>query len=107
MMALIGASLARAEADSEDDPENEPRLPDVLRVIDWSYDPTGFKLSSEYFRTPFSAELLIAVPRLDFIQRSQIVRALAPSRQVGVQLLDRYDGFYGGSLRSDRDLAIA
>jgi len=55
-------------------------------VIDWNHAPTGFKASGGYFRTPFSAELLIAAPNLDFIQRSQIVRALAPGRQVGIQL---------------------
>ena len=55
-------------------------------VIDWSHEATGFKLSTGYFRTPFSAELLIPISRIDFIQRSQIVRALAPARQVGFQL---------------------
>ncbi len=155
--ALIGASSTRAEEATEALPEEEPQVPDFLRVIewtppghveplryglllsldgaagredasdyepgfavtdarisllgklekgfgyfiqanliqsrplldliiDWRYEPTGFEVSAGYFRTPFSAELLIAAPHLDLIQRSQIVRALAPARQVGIQL---------------------
>ena len=157
VIAVMGASFARAEEDLESDSQSEQQQPDVLRVIewtppghveplhygmllsfdgfvgsedandsdpgfeitearisvlgrlekgfgyflqanliqsrplldlvvDWRHEATGFKLSTGYFRTPFSAELLIAAPHLDFIQRSQIVRALAPARQVGFQI---------------------
>jgi hypothetical protein len=57
-------------------------------IVDWKHGDSNhdFGISGGYFRTPFSGELLIAAPYLDFINRSQIVTALAPSRQVGVQL---------------------
>ncbi|MFT5444546.1 MAG: hypothetical protein ACI8W3_003603 [Myxococcota bacterium] len=55
-------------------------------VIDWKAPEHGFHASVGYFRTPFSGELLVGAPVLDFINRSQIVRALAPARQVGIQL---------------------
>jgi phosphate-selective porin len=38
------------------------------------------------FKAPFSGERLMSSSALDFITRSQIVRALAPGRNVGVQL---------------------
>lgn len=54
--------------------------------IDWTPPRAGFRAAAGYFRTPFSAEVLIPAPALDFITRSQIVRAVAPIRQVGIQL---------------------
>ena len=61
-------------------------------ILHWKAPDVGFRLSAGYFRTPFSAELLIPAPRLDFIERSQVVRALAPARQIGVQLDQRIAG---------------
>lgn len=55
-------------------------------IIDWESADAGTRISTGLFRSPFSAELLIAAPDLDLIDRSQIVRALAPARQVGIQL---------------------
>ncbi len=52
----------------------------------------GLRIAAGYFRTPFSAELLIGAPNLDFINRSQIVRALAPGRQVGIQIDQKLAG---------------
>jgi hypothetical protein len=38
------------------------------------------------FKAPFSGEFLIPAARLDLVNRAQIVRALAPGRQIGAQL---------------------
>jgi hypothetical protein len=54
--------------------------------INWTAETTGSRISAGYFRTPTSGELLIAAPDLDLIDRATVVRALAPGRQVGVQL---------------------
>ena len=61
-------------------------------ILDWKSTEHGFRASAGYFRTPFSAELLIPAPKLDFINRSQIVNALAPARQIGIQLDQRILG---------------
>lgn len=53
---------------------------------------SGLRIAAGYFRTPFSGELLIGAPNLDFINRSQIVRALAPGRQVGIQIDQKLAG---------------
>lgn len=55
-------------------------------VINWKPAEHGFRASAGYFRSPFSAEQLIPDPQLDFTDRSQIVNALAPSRQIGIQV---------------------
>lgn len=61
-------------------------------ILDWNGPAagngfgSGLRLAAGYFRTPFGGELLIGAPNLDFINRSQIVRALAPGRQVGLQI---------------------
>ncbi len=60
-------------------------------IMDWktrrqAEGGIGFGIRGGFFRTPFSGELLIAAPNLDFIDRSQIVRALAPGRQIGLQI---------------------
>lgn len=41
------------------------------------------------FKTPFSRELLTYAGSIDFVDRSRVVTALAPNRQVGVQLAGR------------------
>jgi hypothetical protein len=38
------------------------------------------------FKAPFSAEFLTSAASIDFVNRSQIVTALAPGRQIGLQL---------------------
>lgn len=37
-------------------------------------------------KTPFSAEFLTGADAIDFVNRSQVVSALAPGRQIGIQL---------------------
>ena len=56
------------------------------RIIEWESGATGTRVGAGYFRSPFSGELLIAAPNLDFINRSQAVNAIAPARQIGLQL---------------------
>jgi hypothetical protein len=55
-------------------------------IIKWKAEPYGFQISAGYFRTRFAGEFVIPAPRLDFVERSQIVRALSPGRQVGIQI---------------------
>ena len=43
-------------------------------------------LDAGLFKAPFSAEQLISLSSLDFVNRSQVVRALSPGRQVGVAI---------------------
>ena len=38
------------------------------------------------FKAPFSKEYLISAPDIDFVNRSRVVSALAPGRQIGLQL---------------------
>ncbi len=45
----------------------------------------GFTLDAGQFKAPFSAEFLIGAGGIDFVNRSQVVTALAPGRQIGVQ----------------------
>jgi hypothetical protein len=42
-------------------------------------------LDAGLFKSPFSAEFLIGAESIDFVNRSQVVTALAPGRQIGVQ----------------------
>lgn len=51
------------------------------------------------FKTPFSRELLTFAGSIDFVNRSRVVSALAPNRQVGVQVggsLDERVGWSAG-----------
>jgi len=71
------------------------------------------------FKVPFSRELLTAAGELDFIDRSRIVRALAPGRQLGAQVggrlagrvveygLGMFNGNAGGANDDDRLLGAA
>ncbi|MBE0557502.1 MAG: hypothetical protein IH628_09750, partial [Proteobacteria bacterium] len=43
-------------------------------------------VSAGQFKTPFSAEFLTYAGSIDFVNRSQVVTALSPGRQIGVQL---------------------
>lgn len=58
-------------------------------ILDGSmyYEPDpAARITVGRFKSPFSAELLIAAPDIDFVNRSQVVSALAPGRQIGVKL---------------------
>jgi len=84
--------------------------------IGWSPDP-GFVVYAGRFKTPFSRELLTYLGDLDFIDRSRVVDALAPDRQVGVQATWRIGerfawslgGFSGreGELRNEALVGVA
>lgn len=62
-------------------------------------------ISFGQFKAPFSAEFLIYAGSIDFVNRSQVVTALAPGRQVGFQLggelvrdkLSYYAGVFNGN----------
>ena len=51
--------------------------------ISYAFSP-AFIIDAGMFKAPFSAELLISTPSIDFVNRSQVVSTLAPGRQVGV-----------------------
>jgi hypothetical protein len=65
----------------------------------------AFAVDAGRFKTPFSRELLTYAGSIDFVDRSRVVSALAPNRQVGVRLSGQLDdhvswaagGFTGGS----------
>ena len=44
------------------------------------------RLDAGLFKAPFSRELLTGAGSIDFVNRSQVVTALAPGRQIGAQL---------------------
>jgi hypothetical protein len=43
-------------------------------------------ISAGQFKSPFSAEFLVYAGSIDFVNRSQVVTALAPGRQIGLQI---------------------
>ncbi len=50
-------------------------------------------LDAGLFKAPFSRELLTSASAIDFVNRSQVVTALAPARQIGMQLRgETFDG---------------
>lgn len=49
----------------------------------------AFNVQFGQFKAPFSKELLIGAPNIDFVNRSRVVSTLAPGRQIGIQ----FDGF--------------
>lgn len=53
--------------------------------VSYTYNPM-FTIDAGLFKAPFSAEFLIPAPGIDFVNRSRVVAALAPNRQVGVAL---------------------
>lgn len=65
----------------------------------------AFAIDAGRFKTPFSREFLTYAGSLDFVNRSRVVTALAPNRQLGVRLSGRLDehvtwaagGFTGGT----------
>ncbi|TFG89302.1 MAG: hypothetical protein E4H17_00910 [Gemmatimonadales bacterium] len=70
-----------------------------------------FTLQAGKFKVPFSGELLTAAGELDFIDRAQVVRALAPGRQLGAQAEGRVArgvvqyglGVFSGNTESSND----
>ena len=60
----------------------------------------GVEIHAGLFKSPFSREFLLFPEDLPFIERSRVVRALAPNRQVGavlrLQFLDEQLTFDGG-----------
>lgn len=65
---------------------NHAATPTLLDAqLSWSPGPE-LMVSVGRFKTPFSRELLTYAGSIDFVNRSRVVSALAPNRQVGVQL---------------------
>lgn len=56
--------------------------------VSYRYSP-ALIVDAGLFKSPFSAEFLIPAPSIDFVNRSQVVSALAPGREVGVALRGR------------------
>lgn len=72
------------------DLRSTPALLDL--EIQWLDEDLGFLIKTGFFRVPVSGELQIAAPALDLIDRSQIVDAVAPGRQIGVEIDQRIAG---------------
>ena len=51
--------------------------------VSYTFSP-GMTVDAGMFKSPFSAEYLIPLPSIDFVNRSQVVSNLAPRRQIGV-----------------------
>ncbi len=75
-----------------------------------SYEPTrgpGWDLG--LFKAPFSAEFLTSAASIDFVNRSQVVTALAPGRSAGLQargaFADRRVGWAAGLFNGNRGAA--
>ncbi len=47
--------------------------------------PPVFTIDAGLFKSPFSSEFLISAANIDFVNRSQVVTALVPGRQIGLQ----------------------
>lgn len=56
--------------------------------VSYAFSP-AFVVDAGMFKAPFSAEFLIPAASIDFVNRSQVVSALAPNRQIGVALRGR------------------
>jgi hypothetical protein len=67
----------------EADLARSPALNDAVLRANLS---SGFGVDMGQFKPPFSGERLQSTSTLEFINRSQIVTALAPSRNIGVQM---------------------
>ena len=52
----------------------------------------GFTLDAGQFKVPFSKEFLTTADAIDFVNRSQVVAALVPGRDIGVQLRSELAG---------------
>lgn len=62
--------------------------------VSWSPGPE-LMISAGRFKTPFSREFLEYAGSIDFVNRSRVVTALAPNRQVGLQLGGRLTDIVG------------
>ena len=51
----------------------------------YQYSPL-FKFQIGQFKTPFSTEFLVPAQDIDFVNRSRVVSALAPNRQIGFEI---------------------
>ena len=62
---------------------------DRLSLLDaqmsWKF-PIGISLHGGQFKAPFSREFLVDAANIDMVNRSQVVSALAPGRQIGMQV---------------------
>lgn len=56
--------------------------------IYFEFDPR-FRLTAGRYKAPFSGESLTGAQSIDFVNRSQVVSALAPGRQIGLQVSGR------------------
>jgi hypothetical protein len=84
---------------------NHAASPSLLDAqVGWTQGPR-LAVHAGRFKTPFSREFLTYAGSIDFVNRSRVVSALAPNRQIGVQasglLTERIGyavgGFTGGS----------
>jgi hypothetical protein len=88
-VSLRGELDRRISYAIEADLARSPAVNDAwIRV---TLDP-AFAIDMGQFKTAFSGERLQSSSTLEFINRSQIVRALAPGRQVGVQVRGQLSG---------------
>lgn len=79
--------------------------------VSWTPGPE-LTVAAGRFKTPFSREFLTYAGSIDFVSRSRVVTALAPNRQVGVQLGGRINdllswsagGFTGQNTTTDESL---
>lgn len=65
---------------------NHAASPSLLDArVGWSNGDV-FSVYAGRFKTPFSRELLTFAGSIDFVNRSRVVEALAPNRQIGMQI---------------------
>lgn len=108
--AQVAAARLRVSGDLDggfryDLQTNFAATPSLLDArVGWVHSD-AFAIDAGRFKTPFSREFLTYAGSIDFVNRSRVVRALAPNRQLGVRLSGRLDehvswaagGFTGGS----------
>jgi phosphate-selective porin OprO/OprP len=94
-LTFSGNSFAKLSYAVQFDVAKKPYLMDVNFAWDFS---RSFRLTAGQFKTPFSAESLIADNLNAPIARSRAVNALAPGRDIGVQGRDAGVQLSGGLL---------
>ena len=76
---------------------NHAASPSLLDArVGWSNDQ--FSVYAGRFKAPFSRELLTFAGSIDFVNRSRVVEALAPNRQVGMQIGGKFSDDVAWSL---------
>ncbi len=60
--------------------------PAILDAFMYYRVSPGLVFRTGQFKSPFSAEHLISSPDIDFVDRSRVVSALVPGRQIGAQI---------------------